>query len=882
MTASSGGLHQEIDFCVQEMEKLRVAELKAVSRAIGLSLSGRKADLQDRIRAYLKNSFRLGSIDPWRPKAILVLIDKAKLSDPLPTYESVWQSLRTGAFRHPVATGHQPPSALNPSAIEVQKPPPVPRAPKTRLALQFGESPFYKLRRMLNGSPKLAAKNNGRGVCSYRFFLNQEESSILGKGPQFKLYLFSGILDPLENRGDAPIQFPHPNEIRFNDVQVKDNVRGLKNKPGTAKPADLTPYLRPFGSENVLQLIYAFTKSDYLMYCYLVEVISPEMILQEVLRHPKIVKPATLQYLKETLSEDEDEDLVTTSTVMTLQCPISYCRMRYPSKSVYCQHLQCFDSLWFIESQQQIPSWHCPVCQKKIKIEDLALCEFVEDIIQQCDEEVEQVEISRDGSWKPVFEDDPPAPQRHSTTEVKLENGHSLEGSIRPGSEDSDEEPISSRRRNLQQNEPVVISLDSEDEEVEAPQMAPQPPQENQNPSQPGQALQDRPGKRSDPGNPTLQHENTLANIYGTYMDINSGHEPQRSLDPRNTNTTPSSAQFNFNHSTPNNAETPNSSPFVQTHHQIPNLLGKTPLNNNANVSYISRHEQGQKSPSPAVSAQQGSSSAHPSFGEVSVPLLNGHNLGPNIQSNHTPVRRHSENTSAYGQDARLAYKPSSFANNTLPPPWQDTRGQQNLLGLGGDTSHIHREARRSSTGSLNGENALEGNQDHGRPLTVVPRYTEISGEPIHNPRESERGTTNSAPPFSKPPASSALTATGPSNSLPRSQEQPPPLPPVPRSINRAEAGQKVPSTSNARYRKPIVSPFIPKKPYVNMLPQKRQISSTSINKVSPAGQDTHSSQTRQAPLENEGVSVSATSPPPLLAQSMANELDFIDLTSDE
>ncbi|CAR24742.1 SUMO ligase SIZ1 [Lachancea thermotolerans CBS 6340] len=882
MTASSGGLHQEIDFCVQEMEKLRVAELKAVSRAIGLSLSGRKADLQDRIRAYLKNSFRLGSIDPWRPKAILVLIDKAKLSDPLPTYESVWQSLRTGAFRHPVATGHQPPSALNPSAIEVHKPPPVPRAPKTRLALQFGESPFYKLRRMLNGSPKLAAKNNGRGVCIYRFLLNQEESSILGKGPQFKLYLFSGILDPLENRGDAPIQFPHPNEIRFNDVQVKDNVRGLKNKPGTAKPADLTPYLRPSGSENVLQLIYAFTKSDYLMYCYLVEVISPEKILQEVLRHPKIVKPATLQYLKETLSEDEDEDLVTTSTVMTLQCPISYCRMRYPSKSVYCQHLQCFDSLWFIESQQQIPTWHCPVCQKKIKIEDLALCEFVEEIIQQCDEEVEQVEISRDGTWKPVFEDDPPAPQQHSATEVKLENGHSLEGIVRPGSEDSDEEPISSRRRNLPQNEPVVISLDSDDEEEEAPKAAPQPPGENQTPSQPGQELQERPGGRTAPSNSTLPHENTLANIYGTYMDINSGHEPQRSLDPKNANTTPSSARFNFNHGTPNNSETPNSSPFIQPHHQIPNLLGKTPLNNNVNESYTSGHEQGQKSPSPTVSVQQSSSRVHPSFGEVNVPLLNAHNQGPNIQSGHTPVRRHSENTSAYGQEVRLTYRPSSFANNTLPPPWQDVRGQQSLLGLGGDTSQIHREARRSSTGSYNGENSLEGVQDHSRSPPLVARQPVINGAPIHNSPHSERGATSSAPPFSKPPAPAALASTGPLISSPRSQGQPPPLPPVPQSINRAESGQKPASASNARYRKPIVSPFIPKKPYVNMLPQKRQISSTSINKVAPTGHNAHSSQTRQPQLENEGVSVSATSPPPLLAQSMANELDFIDLTSDE
>ncbi|CAI5174281.1 ANL_HP_G0129460.mRNA.1.CDS.1 [Saccharomyces cerevisiae] len=53
--------------------------------------------------------------------------------------------------------------------------------------------------------------------------------------------------------------------------------------------------------------------------------------------------------------------LTTTSTIMSLQCPISYTRMKYPSKSINCKHLQCFDALWFLHSQLQIPTWQCPL-----------------------------------------------------------------------------------------------------------------------------------------------------------------------------------------------------------------------------------------------------------------------------------------------------------------------------------------------------------------------------------------------------------------------------------------------------------------------------------------------------------------------------------------
>ncbi|SCU88801.1 LANO_0D03114g1_1 [Lachancea nothofagi CBS 11611] len=894
MVVSSTGLHHEIDFCIQEMERLKVTELKSVSRSIGLSLSGRKADLQDRLRAYLKNSCRVGAIDPWRPKAILLLIEKARQNDPLPTYETVWEELRSGIPQHhPVATGHLPPSSLGVTGQDHQGALTM-QSPKTRLALQFSESPFYKLKRLLNGSPKFASKNTGRGVCSYKFSMTLDELAILRKGPQFKLYMFCGVLDPLERRGDAPIQFPHPNDIRLNNETVKDNVRGLKNRLGTAKPADLTPYLKPGSAENHLQLTYAFTKEDHLVYCYLVEVIPPPKILEEVLRHPKIVKPATLQYLKESLSEDEDEDLVTTSTVMTLQCPISYCRMRYPSKSVHCRHLQCFDALWFIESQQQIPTWHCPVCQKALKVEDLAVCEFVEEIIKKCDEDVEQVEISRDGSWKPIFEDETPAPREQNKIQVKSENGQSLNSALEQTSDESEGGQNTGSRDKSQQNDPVVISLDSDDESMGSPDpavpRAPAPVSHSSSNKDAPQVPSER-EKTGDRSKISVERDNTLGNIYGTYMDSHA--EPQRSLDPRRVNSTPSTDRNTDTADSPGHDRTPSSSSFINRQHPVPNILGKTPLNNNSGARKEIQTGNGDdtqsddsRSPSPAGNAQSRHQRSQRELGDLNLPLLNCPPHNANIDTSRLPDSDRSGGSNSHESISLAPYRPSTSVNNTLPPIRLDRRNQRddnNLLGLGGDSNQIalQQDATKHYTIPQNlppvdNENSVNGFRRHSTAWQGAGNDNELNAvaKQVSSPAILNTISTQHQVPMPAPVNGHSTGARNPETQLPL----PPPLPPIPQSFNRVTTAIKETEIPSTRYRKPMVSPFIPKKTYVNMLPQKRQVSTDSVNKVNGKGPNTQSGQT-----SNTDESLTPVSPPPpTLANSEANELDFIDLTSDE
>lgn len=60
--------------------------------------------------------------------------------------------------------------------------------------------------------------------------------------------------------GMQDIAFPHQSELRVNSGEVKANLRGLKNKPGSTRPVDITNTLRlrPNYTNN-LEFTYALT-----------------------------------------------------------------------------------------------------------------------------------------------------------------------------------------------------------------------------------------------------------------------------------------------------------------------------------------------------------------------------------------------------------------------------------------------------------------------------------------------------------------------------------------------------------------------------------------------------------------------------------------------
>jgi E3 SUMO-protein ligase PIAS1 len=111
-----------------------------------------------------------------------------------------------------------------------------------------------------------------------------------------------------------------------------------------------------------------------------------------------------------------DADIVATSTVMSLKDPISYMRLRLPCRGSLCSHNQCFDASSFLQLQEQGPTWTCPICNKSITFDTLAvdqydisrfvldavgltLCRYVQEILQSTPSSVDQVTIEPNGAW---------------------------------------------------------------------------------------------------------------------------------------------------------------------------------------------------------------------------------------------------------------------------------------------------------------------------------------------------------------------------------------------------------------------------------------------------------------------------------------------------
>jgi hypothetical protein len=75
--------------------------------------------------------------------------------------------------------------------------------------------------------------------------------------PALKVMVFCAA----EGHGRQDIAFPHQSEIKVNGGEVKANLRGLKNKPGSTRPVDITKELRlnlPAYS-NTVEMTYALT-----------------------------------------------------------------------------------------------------------------------------------------------------------------------------------------------------------------------------------------------------------------------------------------------------------------------------------------------------------------------------------------------------------------------------------------------------------------------------------------------------------------------------------------------------------------------------------------------------------------------------------------------
>lgn len=356
------------------INRMKVAELKDLCRSMGLRVLGLKKDLITRLEDHLSQART--EDNNAKLLTIRTLVLKRLQGENLPNFMDLYNAISLGAFAVPVA--------------------PKPVSRESRYGeLHFRRNPFQLLKRVIHGSPQYCPPvNNVRQVATLSFSFNDEEQRLFESGDPIRVMLYCGQ----PRTGDAIVQFPQPLDIQVNGTFIGQNHRGIKNKLGTAKPADITSLLKKKGL-NTVQLGYTNADTAYLLYAYFVQILPTTVELAAITKKPPILKSSTLA-----LMADDGSDIVQTSINITLRDPLSYTRMKYPARSILCGHIQCFDAHIWLESQLQLPSWTCPVCHNMIKLENVTICEFFKEILQKVPESVDSVQIDMDGGWEIIEE----------------------------------------------------------------------------------------------------------------------------------------------------------------------------------------------------------------------------------------------------------------------------------------------------------------------------------------------------------------------------------------------------------------------------------------------------------------------------------------------
>lgn len=382
---------------VQIINNMKVVDLKGLCRSIGFKISGKKQDLIDRLVGYFENG---RAYDDWaRLYSVRTLVKKKQIGETLPMYFDLYNAISSGTYKINEYRNHYTREESDNLTRTKEEENSI-----LKETIKFEESPFYKIKQLINGTPQKCVPINGKGNCELNIVFNNEENGVVYlENESIKVYLFSGVCsNNKETSENTKLEYPNTMELYINGQQLLSNFKGIKGKIGTAKPVDITLYMFPSPHLNKIRLQYVQSALSFIIFVYIIELISCQTIIDEMMKRKHISKSETIGKMKLNV---EDDDIFIFNTSISLNDPLSRTKIKYPTKSFQCDHTQCFDGLVYLESQMQIPSWNCPLCNKKIRFEDLAISDYFLEILNTVSSKTESVNVNEDGSWNAIQSD---------------------------------------------------------------------------------------------------------------------------------------------------------------------------------------------------------------------------------------------------------------------------------------------------------------------------------------------------------------------------------------------------------------------------------------------------------------------------------------------
>ncbi|PWW80348.1 hypothetical protein C7212DRAFT_171476 [Tuber magnatum] len=373
------------------MSHLIVRQLQSVLKSEGLPTSGLKAPLQKRLTAHIEDLISKGDASGLERVKNLIY----RPESPAPSRNSTVNYNQNGGYLSPA-----PPMALAQSYSS-----PGCGSSNTSLSrIHFKESPFYSVLAGLTPLETCPIMTANRHSVHASVVLTAPQIQQISTDKSYRCMVYCAAVDGITAyTKDTDIAFPHQVELRVNDAQISGlNLRGLKNRPGSTRPADITDHLnKKPGHRNQVTLTYALTQKKFAFVVNYVKTDSVEHLVEHLRSGASIAKETVIADM---VRKNEDSDLIATSSIMSLKCPLSTLRIDLPIRSTFCNHIQCFDATSFLQLQQQAPTWSCPTCNKSISWRALVVDQYFRDILDNTPKTVDTVTIDVDGAWSVAAE----------------------------------------------------------------------------------------------------------------------------------------------------------------------------------------------------------------------------------------------------------------------------------------------------------------------------------------------------------------------------------------------------------------------------------------------------------------------------------------------
>ncbi|KAG2222685.1 hypothetical protein INT45_013499 [Circinella minor] len=101
---------------------------------------------------------------------------------------------------------------------------------------------------------------------------------------------------------------------------------------------------------------------------------------------------------------DDEDDLLMGDEIISLDDPILFTRIEFPTRGIHCKHVACFDAACFFRCQGLERTWQCPICAFQYKsIQDLCIDHELDQAIAKYPDETKLV--LRDGQLFPPLEE---------------------------------------------------------------------------------------------------------------------------------------------------------------------------------------------------------------------------------------------------------------------------------------------------------------------------------------------------------------------------------------------------------------------------------------------------------------------------------------------